>query len=354
MGSGFMRKSNKSDYIIMALMALVALNIGAIIIGIYPSRAETFNPMKNSFNIISESVNHLKGSLNIKETLNKTIGFLFPLEEVSLSTDEDLLHDQIEDSEVDIGEDIIIDRLDEYESLIIVKDSDGTNMVENIPEPFMINKVKIDKNSPYILLYHTHATESYLPAREGNFHVSDKNYNVLGLGEIVTTVLEASGHKVDHVQTYHDLPSYNKSYSRSLNTINKKNEESNNLKFLFDFHRDAVDESASNIESVKAKSKINIDGKSVATFSIVVGPDSPNKDQVLNFAKYIKAVSDTLYPGLCKGILIKPRGKYNQHMSDYSSLIEIGYNVNTIEEANEGAKLVGEVLSLVISSVIEE
>lgn len=349
-----MRKSNKSDYVIMALMALVALNIGALIIGIYPSKAEPSNPMASSFKIISSSANYLKESLNIKETLNKTISFLFPLEEVSAPMDDDLLHDQIEDAEFDTGEDIIIDRLEEYESLIIVKDSDGINTVENIPEPLMINKAKIDKNSPYILLYHTHATESYLPAREGNFHVSDKNYNILGLGEIVTTVLEASGHKVDHVQTYHDLPSYNKSYSRSLNTINRKKEESDNLKFLFDFHRDAVEENAPNIEGVKAKSKINIDGKSVATFSIVVGPDTPNKEQVLSFAKYIKAVSDTLYPGLCKGILIKPRGKYNQHMSDYSALIEIGYNVNTIEESTEGAKLIGEVLSLVISSVVEE
>ena len=41
-------------------------------------------------------------------------------------------------------------------------------------------------------------------------------------------------------------------------------------------------------------------------------------------------------------------------MSDYSALIEIGYNINTIEEANEGAKLVGEILSLAINSIIEE
>lgn len=350
-----MRKSNKSDYIIMALIALVALNIGAIIIGIYPSKVDSFKPIGNSFNIISSSANYIKESLNINETLNKTISFLFPLKEVSSSGNDidNKLHDQVEDLEIDTGKDIIIDRLDEYESLIIVKDSDGINMVENIPEPFMINKMSIDKEKPYILLYHTHATESYLPARENNFHVSDKRYNVLGLGDIITTVLEASGHKVDHVQTYHDLPSYNKSYSRSLNTINKKKEENNNLKVLLDLHRDAVKEDAANVGSVVRKSKINIDGKSVATFSIVVGPDSANKEQVLSFSKYVKAVSDALYPGLCTGILIKPTGKYNQHMSDYSALIEIGYNINTIEESSEGAKLVGEILSLVIDSITE-
>ena len=123
---------------------------------------------------------------------------------------------------------------------------------------------------------------------------------------------------------------------------------------MLDIHRDAVLDTNPNIESIKAKSKIDIGGKSVATFSLVVGPDSPNKEQVLSFAKYVKAVSDALYPGLCKGITIKPAGKYNQHLSDYSALIEVGYHINTLEEANEGAKLVGEVLTLVLNSILEE
>ena len=96
-----------------------------------------------------------------------------------------------------------------------------------------------------------------------------------------------------------------------------------------------------------------IDGKDVATFSIVIGPDSPNVDEVLKFAKYIKSVSDTLYPGLCKGIIIKPSGKFNQFVSNYYALIEIGSNLNTIEEAQESAKLVGKILSVVIDKVQE-
>jgi len=177
---------------------------------------------------------------------------------------------------------------------------------------------------------------------------------MISIGNIIATVLEANSHKVDHVETVHDLPSYNQSYSRSLNTIKNKMAESSNINVLLDIHRDAIVDESPNMETIKAKSKIDIGGKSVATFSLVVGPDSVNKEQVLGFAKYVKAVSDTLYPGLCRGILIKPRGKYNQYLSDYSALIEVGYNFNTIEEANEGAKLVGEVLSMVMSRLLEE
>ncbi|NLK44239.1 MAG: hypothetical protein GX300_07595, partial [Tissierellia bacterium] len=262
---------------------------------------------------------------------------------------------EVDENDYDYANDIIIiERLDEYESLIIIKDSDGMNKVENIPEPLMVNKFKIDRNKPYILIYHTHATESYLLAEKDNYRSSDRRYNMINIGSIISTILEANGHKVEHVVTYHDLPSYSQSYARSYNTIVKKRDESDNLKILLDIHRDGIEENSPNIDSVRKKSKVKINGKEVATFSLVVGPDSPNYDQVLSFAKYIKAVSDTLYPDLCTGIIIKPMGKYNQHLSDYSALVEVGYNFNSLEEATEGAKLVAEVLALAINSLIEE
>lgn len=357
-----MRRTKKTDYMIMALLCLIALNIGNIIIGFYSSNKETQKIIDNEPSIASLSFEYIKDTLNISETLKKYINSLFPVVEVLLRKDKDDFekvpmvpkYEEIdEEIEDDSERDIIIERLDEYESLIIVKDSDGFQSIENIPEPLMISKIKIDNDKPYILMYHTHATESYLLSKEDNYRNPDKKYNVMGIGSIISTVLEANGHKVDHVETYHDLPSYNQSYSRSLNTINKKREESSNLKILLDIHRDAVVENTSNIENIKAKSKIDINGKSVATFSLVVGPDSANKEAVLSFAKYIKAVSDVLYPKLCTGILIKPKGRYNQYLSDYSALIEVGYNFNTMEEANEGAKLVGEILTIVINSIIE-
>ena len=55
-------------------------------------------------------------------------------------------------------ESLIIDKLDEYESLIIIKDSHGISSIENIPKPLNINKIKLDKAKDYILMYHTHST----------------------------------------------------------------------------------------------------------------------------------------------------------------------------------------------------
>lgn len=354
-----MRKSRKSDYIILALICLITLNIGAIAIGLYSSKLSS-ELGEYRFNIINTSFDGIKKALNASEVFMKNISSIFPISKI-LNNNKDVIEvgnttpeDEEINEEYHTQEDIIIENLDEYESLIIVKDSDGVNTIENVPEPLMLEKIKINKEKPYILLYHTHGTESYLLSKVSDYRTSDKNHNVINIGNIMTTVLEANGHKIEHVETLHDSPSYNQSYSRSLNTIRSKQGESDNLKILLDIHRNAVLDTNPNIESIKANSRIDIGGKTVAKFSLVVGPDSPNKEQVLSFAKYIKAVSDALYPGLCQGIIIKPAGKYNQHLSDYSALIEVGYHFHTLEEANEGAKLVGEVLTLVINSIMEE
>lgn len=353
-----MRKSRKSDYIILALICLITLNIGAMAIGLYSSN-QPYDLGDNRFRIIDILFEEIKEALDISGVIKKAINSLFPVTKTfdkkdAIEVGVTVPEDEEVNEEYDSKEDIIIENLDEYESLIIVKDSDGTNTIENVPEPLMLTKIKIDKEKPYILMYHTHGTESYLLSKASDYRTSDKNQNVINIGNIMTTVLEANGHKIDHVETLHDSPSYNQSYSRSLNTIRSKQGESHNLRVLLDIHRNAVLDTNPNIESIKANSRIEIGGKSVSKFSLVVGPDSPNKEQVLSFAKYIKAVSDALYPGLCQGIIIKPAGKYNQHLSDYSALIEVGYHFHTLEEASEGAKLVGEVLSLVVNSIIEE
>ncbi len=82
--------------------------------------------------------------------------------------------------------------------------------------------------------------------------------------------------------------------------------ENGNLKVLIDVHRDGVEldkpEVKKNLNKYINKFKTNINGKDVATFYFVIGPDSPNKEEVLSFAKYFKAVCDIIYPGLCTGI----------------------------------------------------
>lgn len=334
------KKNNNTSYFIIILICLVVFNVGTLLF-----RIGSNNKSVKEFNLVETIIDKLKlRDINIFTPNNSE-----DVNEAENNKNQDL---DVED-ETRSEEDYIISRLEEYESLIIVKDPTGKISTENIPNPLNIKKLSLNKENAYILMYHTHATESYLVDEEDVYHDSDISKNVVKIGETINKVLEANGHKVDHVQTLHDLPSYNKSYTRSLNTINNKKSANGNLKIFLDIHRDGVDKNATYKENFLKTARIDINGVSIATFSLVIGPDTPNYESVLSFAKYIKAVSDTMYPGLCTGIIIKPAGKYNLYASDYSALVEVGSNLVTREEAIESAKLIGEILSHALDRIIE-
>ncbi|MDR7870195.1 MAG: stage II sporulation protein P [Tissierellaceae bacterium] len=323
-----MRRSNKGTYLILALICLIILNIGSMTI-LFLRNIDI--PVFNFKNIIREVFNITEG-----EDENK------------------MNDDDMSEQEIDRAEDfIIINPIDNYENLIIVKDSKGKGSIGSIPESLNIEKIKIDKTKPYIFVYHTHATEGYIPFDDDTYYTENNDKNMIKIGDTLSKVLEASGHNVQHSTNQHDRPSYNQSYSRSLKTIQDAKIQEDNLKFFFDIHRDGIDKGAAYYESFLANSKTTIDGKEVATFSIVVGPDTPNYDKVLDFAKYIKIVADVMYPDLCTKIIVKPYGKFNLYISDYAALIEIGSNLNTLDQANETAKYVGEILDTVIRSIQE-
>ena len=383
-------KEYVNNYIILALVCLIVFNIGVIIINFVNMQPkdeveakEVFSPspqweddfymlvLGRTSSIINLYRNERFGNrsfirdFNIKEFIATSLNNLFKgqfpaIINVSAKDLDFLDENNIEEYDYDpeVLEDIIIiDKVEEYEDLVIIRDSEGKVALENLPAPLNIKPLKVDKDKPYILVYHTHGTESYSSLENNMHHTTNRRYNVTTVGEVLANTLEKKGHKVEHVTKYHDIPSYNQSYAQSLKTIQEKLSGNSNLKILLDIHRDGFDQNdpkvKKNLKNLLNKTKVEIDGKQVATFFFVVGPDSPNKDAVLSFAKYVKAISDIMYPNLCTGIVIKPVGKYNQYLSDYSALIEIGSNLNTIEEAKETAKLVGEILSIVIDNIIE-
>ncbi|HLS52822.1 MAG TPA: stage II sporulation protein P, partial [Tissierellaceae bacterium] len=328
-----MGRRNKSTYLIIALTCLILLNLGSMLI-VFTKNIDNFKGGEVRL------LGKLKKALRVDNIVQEVMKFPFPKKDDKKDPSDN-------ENELEIYDDFIItDALEEYENLIIVKDSSGKDSIENIPEPLNIKKIEVDKDKPYIYIYHTHATETFSPYKDNNYHTTDNKKNMVNIGEILTKVLEAGGHKVIHEKTHHDIPSYNQSYSRSLNSLERVMKKEKNLKIFLDLHRDGIEMDKPNYKKRLATFKTEIEGKPTATFSLVVGPHSPNYEQVLNFAKYIKAVSDVMYPDLCTGIIVKKVGKFNQFVSDYAALLEIGSNGNTLEEVEECIKLVGDVLDV--------
>lgn len=96
-----------------------------------------------------------------------------------------------------------------------------------------------------MVLFHTHSCESYTSSEKypytptGTFRTTDLNFSVVRVGDELENYLKQYGYNVVHSREYHDYPSYNGSYTRSLATVENilKTTPSD---IIFDVHRDAV------------------------------------------------------------------------------------------------------------------
>lgn len=194
---------------------------------------------------------------------------------------------------------------------------------------------------PQVIIYHTHSTESYMPYTESNYHREAEDGTVRDVGNVLEAELKKKGINVIHDRTLHDRPSYNESYNRSLKTIQALTQKYPTAKYVIDLHRDAA--AASSTEG----KYIEIDGKRVAKFSMVVGKQNDNYTELYGFAKKVSEKAESLHKGY-GGAIIEQNYRYNEFVSDRAMLLEVGNNKNTIEESRLCAVYFAEVLADII------
>jgi stage II sporulation protein P len=205
----------------------------------------------------------------------------------------------------------------------------------------MPEKTRLDFNMPVVLIYHTHTSEAYEPSKEYNYtptdvdRTIDPRYSVVRVGKELKDILERDyGIKSIHITTFHDYPDYSLSYSRSLVSARDALKKYPSIKVVIDIHRDALPMRNKSEESyARNETTITHGGIDIARLMPVWGPDAQNAAETRKFAELLKEKINAQIPGLCRKVLEKPTGAYNQHLSDYSALIEVGSNANTMEEA---------------------
>lgn len=216
-------------------------------------------------------------------------------------------------------------------------------------------KIRIEKNSPQVLIYHSHATESYMPNTAGNYHTLNEKHSVIAAGSVLAKELQDKyKYKVVHDKTLHDKQSYAYSYANSLVTVKNNLNRYKTLDVILDIHRDAFEvKSEADKKARKAEYTVNINNKSAARIMLVIAKGNPNYAELEKFAVYLKKKMDKLYPGLFYKITVMQRGKYNQYFSNHSMLVEIGCMLNTVEEAQYSAQLFAKVLGEVMKDLEE-
>lgn len=212
-------------------------------------------------------------------------------------------------------------------------------------------KIKTD-GTPQVLIYHTHTTEAYLlreytslPAGAES-RSTDNTRNVVMVGNAIAAQLKAAGIGVVHDTTVHDSPAYNGSYNRSAQTISKNLKQYPGIQVTLDIHRDSM--TAANGTRYKPTATIN--GKKAAQLMILSGCDDdgslgfPDWEYNLRLGLRVQKQLSDLYPGLARPLNFCPR-KYNLNMTKGSLLIEVGTEVNTLDEAIYSGEMFGKALS---------
>ncbi|MEG1887481.1 MAG: stage II sporulation protein P, partial [Oscillospiraceae bacterium] len=203
-----------------------------------------------------------------------------------------------------------------------------------------------NKDEPQVLIYHTHATESYMmEARDfytsdDRTRTTDTNYNMVKIGDKVAQKLSDAGIGVIHDKTLHDYPAFTGSYSRSAKTIEKHLKENPGIKIIIDLHRDSI----SSGKTDKVAPVVEINGKNAVQVMLVTGSETggvegyPNWKENLRLSLRLQQTMEVMYPGLARAMQFDST-KYNQHLSSGAMLIEMGTEANSLEQAEYSAEL---------------
>lgn len=213
-------------------------------------------------------------------------------------------------------------------------------------------KLSLEQTSePQVLIYHTHATESYCPYDNGiydkryNWRSTDNNNNMVAVGAVLAQVLREKGIAVIHDTAQHDYPSYDGSYANSYRSMKDYLVHYPTIKVALDVHRDAIERE----NGLVIKPTATINGEKYAQLMIISNCDDgsgliPNWRENFRFASAFCSKLEQDFPGITRPLLFSYR-KYNQQLSTGALLLEFGSHANTMEEAQRTARAVGEALA---------
>ena len=164
-----------------------------------------------------------------------------------------------------------------------------------------------DNSKKKILIYHTHTNEAYAEGRNG------LSTTVAAVGDELTSQLETLGY------------------------IN----EFGDFDLIIDLHRDGGPS--------KERVTTELNGESVARIMFVTTELDPRVDAHMSNINSLIDITNSMYPGLMrdKSITTYPSGInfYSQDLSDNAILMEVGADVNTLQEAKNSMKYMSRVFA---------
>ncbi len=235
-----------------------------------------------------------------------------------------------------------MDQLNDYEFMLkncYAVDSSTSVLPEEIDADTLLNmdmSIDLSGDGYKVLIYHTHGSEAFADSREG---VTEDT--VIGVGDELTRILEEEY----GIKTYHDRNVYDvvngvldRSYAYTLSgaAVDRILAENPSIEVIIDLHRDGVREDlklmrvidgrpTAQIMFLNGVSRLNLNGDIDYLYN-------PNKIENLAFSLQMHLAGKAMYGDLLRRIYIRGYS-FNLEKLPRASLVEVGAQTNTVEEA---------------------
>ena len=208
----------------------------------------------------------------------------------------------------------------------------------------------ITSEEPLVLIYHTHATESFERTEREHYDsafsckTTERDMNIVSVGDEICKSLEDAGISCLHDTLVHDYPSYDAAYDSSRETVKALLDEYPSIKIVLDIHRDGIERDTGE----RLAPYCEIDGSGAAQIMIIAcavdeNGAVPGHLDNFRFACALQEQCELDYPQLCRPLLFDYRF-YNQDLSPCALLIEVGSQANSIDEVRHTGRLLGKEL----------
>lgn len=200
-----------------------------------------------------------------------------------------------------------------------------------------------EKTPRRVLIYHTHTYEAYEQqpdapyAETSRWRTADASFNMVRVGDELTSLLRSLGFEVVHDVTAFEPPVLDSAYARSLEMLESRVKAGERYDLMIDLHRDAYPNGG-----LSGSNAVPSPAGPLARLMFLVGKgegqtgqgfaQKPDWQRNLQIAQAVTDAVNAQAEGLCKDVMLKS-GRYNQHVQVGCLLIEVGNNRNALSEA---------------------
>lgn len=192
-----------------------------------------------------------------------------------------------------------------------------------------------EDSKPLLLIYHTHASESFLPV-SGETFSADPDQTVVFFGAALAKMLRDDYCiPVLHHREVYDRPRRT-AYQKAGPAVEKILQQNPQIEVVIDLHRDGAPHKITTA---------SVAGQNAARTLFVIGTRHEDWSGNLRFALFLENLLQEKHPGFSRGILKNNYDYYNQHLHPRSLIVEIGGHENNKEELLGAIPCLAEVLA---------